>query len=84
MKLPFYIHTTDDMNKRWRIVGILLVVVCVAFTLGLWYTLEESNTQIAANRLASDKAVVLDTMEKRFIMLCSLFSCGQYRWHTFP
>jgi len=65
MKLPFYIHTTDDMNKRWRIVGILLVVVCVAFTLGLWYTLEESNTQIAANRLSNDKDVVLDTMEKR-------------------
>ena len=65
MKLPFYIHTKDPMSKRWRIVGILLVLVCLIFTLGLWYTLEENNTTIAANRLTADKEVVLDTMERR-------------------
>lgn len=65
MRLPFRLHIPAEFHRKWRIVGICIILLCLIFTIGFWLIIEDSNNRIAAERLATDKQRVLESVERR-------------------
>lgn len=59
MKRGIYIQSPDGLTKRWRVVGIALVIVCFGLTGLAWWALTHTNTTNAEARLAThaDKTI---------------------------
>lgn len=76
-KVPVYLEVREPPTLRWRIVGILIVVVCLAFTFGLWTFMERTNDTLAENNLDRQADQVIDVLEERLEVYGDLLYGGR-------
>lgn len=65
MKKKIYLQTPGTIHKRWRIVGIIILVICLGATYGFWTFIELSNDQFSGERLSNSADNVIDVLESR-------------------
>lgn len=76
-KVPVYLEVREPPTLRWRIIGIVIVVVCLAFTFGLWTFMERTNDTLAENNLDRQADQVIDVLEERLEVYGDLLYGGR-------
>jgi hypothetical protein len=65
MKHKIYIQTPDTINRRWRFMGIFIILICLGATYLFWSLMEQSNTRFVEDRLDAHAARVIDDFQDR-------------------
>ncbi|GEM_PF-2853399 len=76
-KVPVYLEVREPPTLRWRILGILIVVVCLAFTFGMWTFMERTNDSLAAVNFDVQADRAIDVLEERLEVYGDLLYGGR-------
>jgi hypothetical protein len=65
MKRKIYIQTPDTIGRKWRFLGILIILVCLGATYFFWNWMEQSNDRFVEDRLDAHATQVVDDFQSR-------------------
>lgn len=65
MKHKIYIQTPDTINRKWRFLGILIILVCLGATYLFWNWMEQSNDRFVEERLDAHATQIVDDFQSR-------------------
>lgn len=76
-KFPIYVEIPKTLTNRWRIIGISIIIVCLASTFGMWALMEQTNDGLASANVDAQTEQVIDQLERRLEVYGDLLYGGR-------